>query len=244
MINYFIIAAIALILIIFLAIFISSYVKSPFIYPYKYITFDVSGKKNPDIIDYIDTHLITYKLTIIEDHIRVLAGWEKDCSILIAKSFFKRRRQAQFNKCLDEDHLFIFSLVRLKTRYQQINYIRHSFKVYDEYSWFKCGYVYLYDRYMQLKEIGFECVLSNYNSLTQRRLMTKELRTQIAIRDNYTCQICGKYMPDGVGLHIDHVIPVSKGGKSVPSNLQVLCSKCNGRKSFKTQEEGTYQNEE
>ena len=50
------------------------------------------------------------------------------------------------------------------------------------------------------------------------------------IRDNYTCQICGKYMPDGVGLHIDHIIPVSKGGKSVESNLQVLCSKCNGSK--------------
>ena len=48
--------------------------------------------------------------------------------------------------------------------------------------------------------------------------------------DNYTCRMCGKYT-DGVGLQIDHIMPVSKGGKSVPSNLQVLCSKCNGRKS-------------
>ena len=52
-------------------------------------------------------------------------------------------------------------------------------------------------------------------------------------RDNYTCQICGKYMPDGVGLQIDHIIPVAKGGKTVPSNLQVLCSKCNGAKKDK-----------
>ena len=42
-----------------------------------------------------------------------------------------------------------------------------------------------------------------------------------------------KYMPDGVGLQIDHIIPVAKGGKTVPSNLQVLCSKCNGAKKDK-----------
>ncbi|HIV17188.1 MAG TPA: HNH endonuclease [Candidatus Alectryocaccobium stercorigallinarum] len=63
--------------------------------------------------------------------------------------------------------------------------------------------------------------------------MTPELKKKIMIRDNYTCQKCGKYMPDEVGLHIDHIIPISKGGKSVPSNLQVLCSKCNGKKSNK-----------
>ena len=89
------------------------------------------------------------------------------------------------------------------------------------------------DRYDQLGEIDFEATLTEYHSKNQRRLMTKELRDQIAERDNYTCQMCGKYMPDGVGLHIDHIIPVSKGGKSVPSNLQVLCSKCNGKKSGK-----------
>lgn len=68
----------------------------------------------------------------------------------------------------------------------------------------------------------------------QCKLMTKQLRDSIAERDNYTCQICGKYMPDSVGLQIDHIIPVAKGGKSIPSNLQVLCSKCNGSKSDKT----------
>ena len=37
------------------------------------------------------------------------------------------------------------------------------------------------------------------------------------VRDNYTCQICGKYMPDEVGLQVDHIIPVAKGGKTVES---------------------------
>ena len=67
----------------------------------------------------------------------------------------------------------------------------------------------------------------------QRKLMTPKLREQIKERDNYTCQMCGKEMFDEVGLHIDHIIPVSKGGKTVPSNLQVLCDKCNLSKRAK-----------
>ena len=82
-----------------------------------------------------------------------------------------------------------------------------------------------------LRDIGFQCTLNEYHSKNQRKLMTKELRKRIMIRDNYTCQMCGKYMPDEVGLHIDHIVPVSKGGKTIESNLQVLCSKCNVRKS-------------
>lgn len=83
----------------------------------------------------------------------------------------------------------------------------------------------------QLKEINSECTLREYHSKNQRKLMTKELRKKIMTRDNYTCKLCGKYMPDEVGLHIDHIIPISKGGKTIVSNLQVLCSKCNGHKS-------------
>ena len=95
------------------------------------------------------------------------------------------------------------------------------------------SYDYLLDRYRKLSMIELACPLSEYESKNQRKLMTKELRRQIMIRDDYTCQICGKYMPDEVGLQIDHIIPVSKGGKTIPSNLQTLCSKCNGKKANK-----------
>lgn len=79
-------------------------------------------------------------------------------------------------------------------------------------------------------EIGYETTLRNFESKNQRKLMTTKLRKQIMERDNYTCKICGKYMPDEVGLQIDHIIPIAKGGKTISSNLQVLCSKCNGSK--------------
>lgn len=59
------------------------------------------------------------------------------------------------------------------------------------------------------------------------------LRLAVMERDNYTCQICGKVMRDKVGLQIDHIIPINKGGKTIIDNLQVLCNICNGRKSDK-----------
>ena len=31
----------------------------------------------------------------------------------------------------------------------------------------------------------------------------------------------------------DHIVPWSKGGKTVPENLQMLCRRCNGQKSDK-----------
>ena len=33
-----------------------------------------------------------------------------------------------------------------------------------------------------------------------------------------------------VGLHIDHIISVSKDGKTIENILQVLCDKCNKKK--------------
>lgn len=86
--------------------------------------------------------------------------------------------------------------------------------------------------------LDYSYTLNQYHARKQRSLMTKELRQQIMVRDNYTYQICGKHMSDEVGLQIDHIIPVSEGGKTVPSNLQVLCSKCNGKNQIDEQNFG------
>ena len=52
------------------------------------------------------------------------------------------------------------------------------------------------------------------------------LRADVLHRDKFTCQHCGRKAPDVV-LHIDHVIPESKGGPATLENLQVLCEACN-----------------
>lgn len=32
---------------------------------------------------------------------------------------------------------------------------------------------------------------------------------------------------DGAKLHVDHIVPVSRGGQTVMSNLQTVCETCN-----------------
>jgi 5-methylcytosine-specific restriction endonuclease McrA len=47
------------------------------------------------------------------------------------------------------------------------------------------------------------------------------------------CVVCDALF-DEVPMTIDHVLPVSRGGSSDPSNLQLLCDPCNKRKNAKT----------
>lgn len=46
----------------------------------------------------------------------------------------------------------------------------------------------------------------------------------------YRCACCGMETDSRVPFQVDHILPMNKGGKSVPENLQILCRSCNGRK--------------
>jgi len=52
---------------------------------------------------------------------------------------------------------------------------------------------------------------------------TIEQRQIILKRDGYKCVVCGYGKREGVELHIDHIKPKDKGGKSTIENGQVLC---------------------
>lgn len=230
--NSYTVCAIVIIAAIVVAVIVLVF-KSPFHYPYFIHYFDVSGKRKPQIDDLIDEFINLANFHKIQKHNNYIFLWKQECQKKIEKSKIKNYRKKQFTACLDDNAAFRFYLTRKQTRYKQRNYVKTAYKVTQTVNQFSCSYTYLQNRNKQLKNINYECTLREYYSKSQRKLMTKELREKIMIRDNYTCQNCGKHMPDEVGLHIDHIMPVSKGGKTVPSNLQVLCSKCNGNKSNK-----------
>ena len=97
----------------------------------------------------------------------------------------------------------------------------------------------LMDRVEFLSQYHYEMTEYQYECSNQRSLMTTQLRNQIIERDQGVCQICGKKCQRSE-IEIDHIIPVSKGGKTTLSNLQVLCSKCNRKKSNKILSSLTY----
>jgi hypothetical protein len=56
---------------------------------------------------------------------------------------------------------------------------------------------------------------------------TTSQKKAILEKDGYKCVVCGKGKREGVELHVDHIIPKSKGGKACIENGQTLCSQHN-----------------
>jgi hypothetical protein len=70
-------------------------------------------------------------------------------------------------------------------------------------------------------------------SSDNQRNVNLRLRFLVMKRDNFKCVKCGRSpaTDPNIVLHIDHVKPWSKGGKTIFENLQTLCSNCNLGKS-------------
>lgn len=78
----------------------------------------------------------------------------------------------------------------------------------------------------------------------QRRLMTDSLRYDVMNRDGFRCVLCGATTKeDNVKLHVDHILPIAKGGKTELSNLRTLCERCNLGKRDKVEADPAEQEE-
>lgn len=62
--------------------------------------------------------------------------------------------------------------------------------------------------------------------MTKRINLSNKERYYILSRDAFTCQYCGRKAPD-VELHVDHLIPVARGGTNSHINLLASCADCN-----------------
>lgn len=64
----------------------------------------------------------------------------------------------------------------------------------------------------------------------KRQNWSADDRAYIIDRDNRRCHLCGKRVPPGVVLHIDHIVPLAAGGEHSRANGAVSCAPCNFRK--------------
>lgn len=77
---------------------------------------------------------------------------------------------------------------------------------------------------MSLPEIG------KINPDYEKELRTKAFESAVTTDGKYICAYCGNIFPNRIPMQVDHIIPLNKGGKTVPENLQILCKYCNGKK--------------
>lgn len=62
--------------------------------------------------------------------------------------------------------------------------------------------------------------------MAERKPLSKKIRFEVFKRDKFTCQYCGRSVPDVI-LQVDHIKPVAKGGKNDLVNLVTSCRDCN-----------------
>lgn len=70
-----------------------------------------------------------------------------------------------------------------------------------------------------------DIIVSNKFGLNRSAIPFK-IKLSIFNRDNFRCKICGQTNKETV-LHVDHIVPLSKGGSNEEFNLQTLCKECN-----------------
>lgn len=201
-------------------------------YPYFRMSFDFSRKRGPEIKLYIQDALVNEMRwkDMRRHHYKTVGAWKARCDDRVSRSLFKSLRRRQYERACDDGHEFVFTGTRSQARYRQQNYVRHRYDVQVVDSEMALSFDQLLEWKDRLAPGTLE--MKDFVAL-QRKLMTEAVRERIMRRDNFTCQVCGRYMPDRVGIHIDHIVPVSKGGRTEDGNLRVTCSVCNLSKGNK-----------
>lgn len=77
------------------------------------------------------------------------------------------------------------------------------------------------------------CEIGKIDPDYEKELRDKAFESAKTEDGMYACACCKKKYPNRIMLQVDHIIPMNKGGKTQPENLQILCRFCNGEKGDK-----------
>lgn len=85
-----------------------------------------------------------------------------------------------------------------------------------------------------LKRVGrtpTEALVEQVRSVRRGPRLTSDEVVVLEQRQRLRCALCGTVLDSDARRHVDHIVPVALGGKSVMSNYQLLCRRCNLGKS-------------
>lgn len=90
-------------------------------------------------------------------------------------------------------------------------------------------------RVRQLDDTGIPFARSSTAHLRLRGRALQVRNERIAVRDMYTCQVCGRVADRSEG-QVDHRIPLAQGGTDGDGNLQWICTEpCHREKTEREQ---------
>ena len=69
-----------------------------------------------------------------------------------------------------------------------------------------------------------------------RTILSKDKRIDIYNKSNHFCSLCGRPL-DYSEMTVDHIIPISRGGKNEENNLRCVCEECNKLKGSRMDNE-------
>lgn len=162
----------------------------------------------------------------------------KDCRNLIAKEWYKNHpnpeRNREYGRRWRQNNL---ERARLRERerarrnpdkvraYQRRNYLNHrESHLRRNREWRQAN--------LEKARLSSQVRMAHYLARKHGAEGTFSVDEWRAIRDYYgnKCLACNEQRP----LTIDHIVPLSKGGRNDTSNLQPLCNKCNSAKWNRT----------
>lgn len=183
-------------------------------------------------------------------HMRPGFGWSEDLPIL---SSFRDQYQYRMKHRIFDNHFLGHNYhfpVAGEQLVEVVSTFAIFFPIYDSYIQMAKGFPHRMDSLISKldnwiqqkqdavvgKDIEENLDLTEVSALAVASAETKirvmpAMRWQVFQRDQWKCVACGRNSHDGAILHVDHIVPRSRGGFDTLSNYQTLCDICNIGKS-------------